>query len=39
MILRNGTNGDYEIYDIGSNAILAAYALGQIGLTMAIRPT
>jgi hypothetical protein len=32
MIMRDGTNGDYEIYDIGSNAILAAYPLGQIGL-------
>jgi autotransporter passenger strand-loop-strand repeat protein len=28
MILRDGNNGDFEIYDIGSNAILAAYPLG-----------
>jgi hypothetical protein len=32
MILRDSNNGDYEIYDIGSNAILAAYPLGQVGL-------
>jgi hypothetical protein len=30
MILRN-TNGTYEIYDIGNNAILAGYKLGQVG--------
>jgi Calx-beta domain len=30
MILRN-TNGTYEIYDIGNNAILAGYKLGQLG--------
>jgi hypothetical protein len=32
MIMRDGMNGDYEIYDIGNNAILAAYPLGQVGL-------
>jgi hypothetical protein len=32
MILRNSTNGNYEIYDIGNNQILAAYFLGQVGL-------
>jgi hypothetical protein len=32
MIMHNGTNGDYEIYDIGSNAILAAYPLVPVGL-------
>ncbi len=32
MIMRDGSDEDYEIYDIGSNAILAAYELGQIGL-------
>jgi hypothetical protein len=32
MIMRDGNNGDYEIYDLGSNTILAAYALGQVGL-------
>jgi probable HAF family extracellular repeat protein len=30
MILRNGA-GQYEIYDIGNNSILAAYSLGQVG--------
>jgi hypothetical protein len=32
MILRNADNGDYEIYDIGNNSLLAAYFLGQAGL-------
>jgi hypothetical protein len=32
MILRDSQNGDYEIYDIGNNSILAAYFLGQAGL-------
>ena len=32
MIMRDGSNGDYEIYDLGSNAILAAGYLGQVGL-------
>jgi Ca2+-binding RTX toxin-like protein len=31
MILRHGADGLYEIYDIGNNAILAAYRLGQVG--------
>src|SRR5439155_6424617 len=36
MILRGsnaypGVAGQYEIYDIGNNAILAAYSLGQVG--------
>ena len=30
MIMNNPSNGDYEIYDIGGNAILAAYLLGQV---------
>jgi V8-like Glu-specific endopeptidase len=30
MILRRG-DGTYEIYNIGNNAILAAYQLGQVG--------
>src|ERR1700730_8703291 len=30
MILRNAS-GTYEIYDIGKNAILAGYKLGQVG--------
>ena len=32
MILRDSTTGNYEIYDIYSNTILAAYPLGQVGL-------
>jgi hypothetical protein len=32
LILRQSGNGKYEIYDLGNNSILAAYALGQIGL-------
>jgi hypothetical protein len=31
MILRHGADGVYEIYDIGNNAILAGYRLGQVG--------
>jgi glucose/arabinose dehydrogenase len=31
MILRRGADGMYEIYDIGNNAILAAFQLGQVG--------
>jgi probable HAF family extracellular repeat protein len=35
MILRGATGspsaGQYEIYDIGNNSILAAYSLGQVG--------
>src|SRR5262249_18218181 len=31
MILRHGADGLYEIYDIGNNAILAGYSLGQVG--------
>src|SRR5262249_23596538 len=31
MILRSGAYGLYEIYDIGNNAILAGYSLGQVG--------
>jgi uncharacterized repeat protein (TIGR03803 family) len=31
MILRNSTNGDYVIFDIGNNAVLGANVLGQIG--------
>ncbi|HVU41264.1 MAG TPA: hypothetical protein VHD86_09480 [Xanthobacteraceae bacterium] len=33
MIMRNGSNGDYEIYDLGNNAIQAAYALTQTATT------
>ncbi len=42
MILR-GSNmspavaGQYEIYDIGNNAILAGYSLGQVGTDWALR--
>ena len=31
MIMTNPSNGNYEIYDVGGNAIQAAYALGQVG--------
>ena len=31
MIMNIPSSGDYEIYDIGGNAILAAYSLGQVG--------
>jgi probable HAF family extracellular repeat protein len=31
MILRRGTDGTYEIYEIGNSAILAAYPVGQVG--------
>jgi ELWxxDGT repeat protein len=31
MVLRNG-DGTYEIYDLGNNAILAGYQLGQVGV-------
>jgi glucose/arabinose dehydrogenase len=31
MILRRGADGMYEIYDLGNNAILAAFQLGQVG--------
>jgi hypothetical protein len=31
MILRHGADGLYEIYDLGNNAILAGYQLGQVG--------
>jgi hypothetical protein len=31
MILRHGSDGKYEIYDIGNNQLLAAYSLGQVG--------
>jgi hypothetical protein len=32
MILHNNTNGAFEIYNLGKNAILAAAQLGQVGL-------
>jgi hypothetical protein len=31
MIMRDAGNGDYEIYDIGNNALLVGYSLGQVG--------
>jgi hypothetical protein len=31
MIMNDSSNGDYEIYDIGQNTVLAAYPLTQIG--------
>ena len=32
MIMRDGNNGDYEIYDLGGNTIIGAGYLGQVGL-------
>jgi Lectin C-type domain len=32
MILRSSTNGAFEIYNLGRNAILTAVQLGQVGL-------
>jgi len=31
MIMSNPSNGTYEVYNVGGNAILAAYELGQVG--------
>jgi hypothetical protein len=31
LIMRHGADGQYYIYDIGGNALLAAYKLGQVG--------
>jgi probable HAF family extracellular repeat protein len=31
MILRHGADGNYEIYNLGSNTMLAAYGLGRVG--------
>src|SRR5262249_41634010 len=31
MIMSNPSNGTYEVYNVGGNAILAAYRLGQVG--------
>jgi hypothetical protein len=31
MILRHGSDGKYQIYDIGQNRVLASYSLGQVG--------
>ena len=31
MIMSNPSDGTYEIYNVGGNAILAAYQLGQVG--------
>jgi endoglucanase len=41
MILRHGADGQYEIYDIGNNTLLAAYQLGTVGTDwqfVAVRP-
>jgi hypothetical protein len=32
LIMRDGNNGDYEIFALGGNSILAAGPLGQVGL-------
>jgi hypothetical protein len=31
-VMRDGTTGRYEIYNIGNNTILAGYSLGQVGI-------
>jgi hypothetical protein len=31
MVMRDASNGDFEIYDIGANTILSAASLGQVG--------
>jgi hypothetical protein len=31
MVLRQTSNGQYEIYNLGNNSILAAYWVGQVG--------
>ena len=31
MIMSNPSSGTYEVYNVGGNAILAAYRLGQVG--------
>jgi hypothetical protein len=31
LIMRHGSDGQYYIYDIGNNALLAAYKLGTVG--------
>ena len=31
MVLRNTSNGTYQIYNLGNNSILASYWLGQVG--------
>jgi hypothetical protein len=31
LIMRHGSDGQYYIYDIGNNTLLAAYKLGQVG--------
>ncbi|MGA8902156.1 NF038122 family metalloprotease [Bradyrhizobium sp.] len=32
MIMRNGGNGNYQIYNIGNNSIMGTASLGQVGL-------
>jgi hypothetical protein len=32
MVLRNSDNGQYQIYNLGNNSILASYWLGQVGI-------
>jgi hypothetical protein len=32
LLLRNSANGQFEIYDIGNNAITLAQSMGQVGL-------
>src|SRR5262245_63338265 len=35
MIMSNPSNGSYEVYNVGGNAILAAYDFGQVGTAWA----
>jgi hypothetical protein len=36
MIMRDGNNGNYEIFDLGDNAVLAAGPLGQVGTELQV---
>ena len=36
MILRNSNTGQFEIYDISSNNLTGAAAMGQVGLEWSV---
>jgi hypothetical protein len=36
MLMRNGNTGQFEIYDIGNNAITSAAPMGQVGLEWSV---
>ena len=36
MVLRDGSDGDYEIYDLGNNAVVSTCVLGQIGIAWTV---